>query len=176
MNKAIIIYFLAISQILLAQVAIGKNSITNSSVSLEFGNIKNTEIQKGIVIPYAINKEDVSKIAGTIIFDSFDKKFKVFRGGNINNWQDLTITDTGMLNITKQSLLTEHNEAKVSIGKPTQTPGALVLEDDDKAMILPLVDNYTTIQYPSPGMMVYDLENELLCLYNGNDWTFWSAE
>ena len=176
MYKGLIICCLTITQIAFAQIAIGKNSITNNSVSLEFGNISNTTIQKGIVVPYITNQEVVSQIGGTIVFDASDKKFKVFKEGDINAWEDLTITDTGIVDTTSQDKIKENVGAKVSIGKPTQTPGALVLEDDNKAMILPLVDNYKTIQHPSPGMIAYDVQNKLLCLFNGTDWSFWSAE
>ena len=78
-----------------------------------------------------------------------------------------------MVDTSLQASLTDQAEAKVSIGTPTSTPGILVLEDNDKAMILPLVDKYSSVVNPSPGMMVYDLSNDMLCVFNGTVWSFW---
>lgn len=66
--------------------------------------------------------------------------------------------------------------AKVSIGTLKDTSGILVLEYTDKAMILPLIDSYESIINPSLGMIAYDLQNDLSCVFNEADWTFLAAD
>ncbi|WP_230684411.1 hypothetical protein, partial [Streptococcus pneumoniae] len=46
---------------------------------------------------------------------------------------------TGVVNTTLQSSLTDKTDAKAAIGTVTSTKGILVLEDANKAMILPKV-------------------------------------
>lgn len=195
MKNITAIAFLLFTTCAFAQVAIGKNSISNEYVSLEFGNTGDTTDradptkQKGIVLPwvttvagtptadYTTTVESLED--GTLIFDLSDYKVKYRRNGS---WADLTIKDkseliAGITNndvvSTIQDSKTELPEAKVSIGNPTSTNGILVLEDKDKAMVLPLVDKYSSVIDPAPGMMVYDLSNDMLCVYNGTVWTFW---
>lgn len=163
-----------------SQVAIGKANITNSSVSLEFGNIVgDANTQKGILLPWVTSTASVTgAVVGTLIYDISDKKVKCYKydeGTNSNIWFDLSVDTTGAVNTSLQNSLTELTDGKVSIGNPTTTPGILVLEDNDKAMILPLVDKYSSVVNPSPGMMVYDLANDMFCVFNGTVWTFWKS-
>ncbi len=173
----------------------------NPGVSLEFGNIAgNAATQKGILVPRVStvagshNSADGSwnssgtqypamttTTNGTIIFDLYDykMKYKIPTG-----WFDLTVknkTDviTGItnnvVNTTIQDAKSDSPNAKVSIGVPVtpSVPGILVLEEDNKAMVLPTVDKYSSVIAPSAGMMVYDLANNMLCVYNGSVWSFW---
>lgn len=165
----------------LSQVAIGKSDgLSSPSVSLEFG-----EGNRGLVLPWVTNKDDVNNVVnGTIVFDSFDKKVKVKYA---SGWKDLTIDETGTTvdeisgidGLTIQTTKDENANAKVSIGVP-KTPsvaGILVLEDDDKAMILPKMESpHLNIINPSPGMMAYDTVKKQLAIYNGSVWTFWEPE
>ena len=118
-----------------------------------------------------------------MIFDSQDKKVKV---KIVDGWKDLSVNATGTTvdpitqvdGLTIQgSTVSELSSAKVSIGNPTATPGILVLEDANKAMVLPKVyQPHLNIINPSPGMMVFDTKEKLLCVFNGKDWAFWKAE
>lgn len=159
-----------------SQVAIGKASITNSSVSLEFGNVAgDANTQRGILLPWVNSAAAVTgAVTGTLIYDASDKKVKYYKDTNTTPiWFDLSVDTTGVVDTSLQASLTDQTEAKVSIGTPTSTPGILVLEDNNKAMILPLVDKYSSVVNPSPGMMVYDLSNDMLCVFNGTVWSFW---
>lgn len=181
-----------------AQVAIGKANITEvspgvkASVSLEFYD--GADNAKGMLLPYASTVAGTpdasytglaSAVDGTLIFDVSDDKVKYKRNGT---WFDLTVknrTDviSGITNQTPDLMpqsstsLIDKPEAKAAIGANTATdttPGVLVLTDSNKAMVLPKVNNpHTTIQNPSAGMMVYDTNKRLLCVFNGTVWTFW---
>lgn len=43
-------------------------------------------------------------------------------------------------------------------------------------MIHPQVANYANNTNPSNGMMVFDTTTQLLCFFNGTQWSFWKAE
>ncbi|HRM13961.1 MAG TPA: hypothetical protein PLV47_13590, partial [Flavobacterium sp.] len=73
-----------------------------------------------------------------------------------------------------QASLTDKPDAKAAIGTPTATPGILVLEDSNKAMVLPKVPSpHLNIINPEPGMMVYDTTTKQLAVFNGKVWSFW---
>ncbi|RRQ45831.1 hypothetical protein [Chryseobacterium sp. SC28] len=175
---AILLAFMLVPFNAYSQVSIGKSSISSASVSLEFGNVSgDASKQKGILLPWVESASVVqaaSAVPGTLIFDTTDKKIKYYKETNTTPiWFDLTVDNTGVADTSLQSSLVERTDARVSIGTPTATPGILVLEDTDKAMVLPLVDKYSSVVNPSPGMMVYDLSNDMLCFYNGKVWSFW---
>jgi len=169
MKSAYILIFLFVSTFSTAQVAIGKTTLTNASISLEFG-VGN----KGIVLPWVTSAAAVSgAVDGTFIYDLTDNKVKYRKAGS---WVDLSVDNTGTAVSSEQDALTEDVNAKSIIGLNTAdtTPGILVLSDTDKAMILPKVSSpHLNIINPTAGMMVYDTDNHLLAVFNGTVWTFW---
>ena len=153
-----------------SQVAIGKATVTNTSVSLEFGTAN-----KGLLLPWVTSAASVSgAVDGTIIYDTSDKKVKYRKNGS---WFDLSVDTTGVVDTTLQDTLTENTSAKMVIGTngaADTTPGILVLSDTDKAMVLPKVASpHLNIISPSSGMMVYDTTAKQLAVYNGKVWSFW---
>lgn len=153
-----------------SQVAIGKDSVTNTSVSLEFGNEN-----KGLLLPWVTSENSVAgAVDGTIIYDISDKKVKYRRAGN---WFDLSLDTTGTVDTSLQNSKVENNTAKAVIGKNglnDTTPGILVLSDTDKAMILPKVASpHLNISNPASGMLVYDTDARQLAVFNGTVWSFW---
>jgi hypothetical protein len=60
------------------------------------------------------------------------------------------------------------------VGTPSSVSGILVLEDANKAMILPKVASpHLNIISPAAGMMVYDTQKKQLAVFNGTVWSFW---
>ncbi|WP_223558858.1 hypothetical protein [Chryseobacterium lathyri] len=170
MKKIFISILAVISTCVSSQVAIGKSSVTNSSVSLEFG----TE-NRGLLLPWVTSAAGVAgAVDGTMIYDITDKKIKYRKNGN---WFDLSIDTTGTVNTTLQDPLVEKSSAKTGIGTNAATdttPGVLVLTDINKAMILPKVDSpHANIISPSAGMIVYDNIKHQLAVFNGTVWSFW---
>ena len=158
-----------------AQVAIGKASVSSPSVSLEFGTGN-----KGILLPWVTGVSTVTgAVNGTLVYNTTDKKVYVKYA---SGWKDLSVDATGTTvdpitnvdGLTLQNSLDDLDTAKVSIGTPTSTPGILVLEDTNKAMVLPKVASpHLNIVKPSPGMMVYDTTKKQLAVFNGTVWSFW---
>lgn len=78
--------FFIVSTYTHAQVAVGKESITNSSVSLEFG----TTESRGFILPYVENTTNITE-EGSIIYDNSDPKVKYLKNGG--NWTNLSEDD-----------------------------------------------------------------------------------
>lgn len=177
MKNLAIIIFSIISMTGFSQVAIGKSSVSSNSVSLEFGNQN-----RGLLLPWVTNTDDVAgAVDGTMVYALNDKKVKV---KYVSGWKDLSVNSEGKTidpvtnvdGVAIQDAANENPNAKVSIGEPSSTPGILVLEDTDKAMILPKVaDPHLNIMNPSPGMMVYDITKKLLAVFNGTFWSYWRS-
>lgn len=171
MKKILLIASLLFFNHSFAQVAIGKSSVSNPSVSLEF-----TAGNRGIILPWVTSAASVAgAVDGTVIYDVTDKKVKYRKSGS---WVDLSVDATGNVNTTLQNSKTESAKAKVVIGSngnTDTTSGILVLTDNDKAMVLPKMDNpHLNIINPTAGTMAYDTANHQLAVFNGTVWSFWS--
>lgn len=173
MKSNILIFAMLVTAIATkSQIAIGKQSVTNTSVSLEFTDAEN----KGLILPYIENKTAITE-NGSIIYDVTDHKVKYLKDGS---WFDLSVDTTGQADLSIQSTKTELANAKTVIGTDgatNSTSGILVLSDTDKAMILPRVASpHLNIINPAPGMMAYDTTKKQLAVYNGTVWSFWKPE
>lgn len=159
-----------------SQVAIGKQGVANSSVSLDFGGTEN----RGLILPYITDKSGITT-EGSIIYDTTDHKVKYLKDsgvwGNLSE-DDGTAATIGTADLSIQGAdKTEQSTAKTAIGTNSATDttnGILVLTDADKAMILPKVASpHLNVINPAPGMMVYDTVKRQLAVYNGTVWSFW---
>lgn len=176
MKRLSIIIALFLSGISFSQVAIGKTSVSNTSVSLEFGNDN-----KGIILPWAVNSTSVAgAVDGTMIYDTSDHKVKYLKSGSwfdLNGETELNPETVGAADTSLQDSKTESSTAKVVIGTngaTDSTPGILVLTDTNKAMILPKVASpHLNIINPAPGMLAYDTNTHMLAVFNGTVWSFW---
>lgn len=155
-----------------AQIAIGKDNVTNSSVLLEFGNAR-----KGIIVPQV--NSWTSAVAGTFIFDANDRIVKVREArnnGTNNNWTNLTQNAAQGAVHTFTNSSTENAQTNgVVIGAESSTkPGALVLESTTQAFVLPKVANpQSTMRGSIAGTMVYDTASGTLAVYDGVNWSYW---
>lgn len=163
--KKIIIATL-ISNIAMAQVAIGGKMSVDGSGILDFP----TGTTKGIILPYVTDSSTMTSVTpGTLVFDMATSKVKY----NDGFWQELT-DEPGL---SPDNLLTGSDlpDAKVIFGSSTsRADGVLVLESTNKALILPHVkDPVNNIKSPVAGMIVFDPDKKLMCVYNGKEWFFW---
>lgn len=190
MKKIIILtgifaYFLTFSQVRIGEKTVNPSvlSLSSTSVLLEFGDTDN----KGIILPYVETLPTGSSDAkgGTIVFDvSATSEYKMKVKNENSGWTDLSVQSgysTAVETLVKnpQALpLADKAGAKAIIGNSaTTTDGVLVLDSNDKAMILPIVTNYNNIKNPSPGMIAFlkgtTSDNHRLIVFNGQKWTFW---
>ncbi|WP_426277881.1 hypothetical protein ACN9MN_01000 [Chryseobacterium sp. S-02] len=159
-----------------SQVAIGKQAVSNTSVSLEFADTEN----KGLILPYITDKSGIT-VEGSTIYDTTDHKVKYLKGTGV--WANLSEDDGTAATIGTADLSiqgadkVEQSTAKTAIGvngATDTTNGILVLTDTNKSMILPKVASpHLNIVNPAPGMMVYDTVKKQLAVYNGKVWSFW---
>ncbi|MDF2931588.1 MAG: hypothetical protein K0R36_919 [Chryseobacterium sp.] len=193
MKNIIMLALLGLASFTFGQVAIGKASIsvipstttTNPSISLEFGDYVANQ-GKGIVLPWVTSAAATTgSVTGTLILDVNDKIVK-YRNSP-TTWFNLsknetTVVDgttnfdtTGSVNNGLQTSITDAPDAKVGIGTVNSSiPGILVLEDTNKAMVLPKVPSpHTSIINPEPGTLAYDTVTKQLAVYNGTVWSFW---
>lgn len=131
-----------------------------------------------------VKTNTVDSVTGTIISDVNDNIVKYKNG--TSTWFNLSKNEanmvegttnydtTGVVNTTLQTGLTDAPTAKTSIETVTSSPGTLVLEDNNKAMVLPKVaSSHLAIINQEPGTMAYDMLNKQLAIYNGKVWSFW---
>ena len=164
------ICFFLVSYVSVSQTAIGKKTVQNSSVLLEF---KEGD-KRGIILPWVTDQNSVNlPVGGTIIFDANDKKVKYYRSGTNASWQDMSI-NTGSVNTSIQSGLTETTNKTVLGAKTSTANGVLVLESNNKAMILPRIFKpEVNVQGPYPGMICFDTASRTLAVFDGAKWNYW---
>ncbi len=154
-----------------AQVAFGKDNVTNQSALVEFG-----PGNKGIILPSVASASGAA--GGTFIFNTADKAVEVWEEKNNNNaggWTSLTDQGQGVLHALSNTGTDASATAGVIIGAATTSkPGTLVLESTTKAMILPVVANpHLTMKSSVAGTMVYDPASDMLAVYDGANWSYW---
>lgn len=150
-----------------AQVAIGKQIVDGSSTILDFDNTSGNT--KGLILPGTSGFPAGSLVNGTFIFDVTDNKVKVYEN---DAWKSLS--DTG-----SSSAIAANNSAEIGkgviMGEATSSAdGVLVLESQNKAMILPQIATpHFNVKNPYPGMMCYDTTSKTLAVFDGSVWNYW---
>ncbi|MDO5656517.1 MAG: hypothetical protein Q4G27_10295 [Flavobacteriaceae bacterium] len=162
-----------------AQVAIEKDYTGNPSVLLEFNDTRDAAKTATDGVTEAIagkNKTLILPIVetinanedGTIWFDAADNIIKYKSpAGTVN------MTEAGS-DVVSPAFAEIATPQGTIIGEETSTAnGVLVLEANDKAMVLPVVDGIASVINPEPGSMVYDKQEKAIAIFNGDVWYFW---
>ncbi|MFS4474404.1 hypothetical protein [Chryseobacterium sp. T20] len=150
-----------------AQVAIGKQAVDGNSTVLDFNNVSGNT--KGLILPATSGFPAGTLENGTFIFDVTDNKVKVYEN---DVWKSLS--DAG-----SSSAIAANNSAEtgkgVIMGEATSSAdGVLVLESQNKAMILPQIATpHLNVKNPYPGMMCYDTTSKTLAVFDGSVWNYW---
>ncbi|MDO5510216.1 MAG: hypothetical protein Q4F57_05935 [Weeksellaceae bacterium] len=148
-----------------AQVAIDRNSLTNNSVILEFGDIRSDSAGiKGLILPVVDNVTSIpTSQSGTLAVDASTNQVKLLKN---NGW---VVLSTSTVDITAPTL--DEVGDGVVIGVEDGAPeGVLVLNDTTKAMILPHVPSVSEFPNPEVGTWVYDTQRKALAFFNGEFW------
>lgn len=155
------------------QVIIGsKQQFISSSSILEFPD----NDTRGIVLPKVSSTLVVNPENGTLILDTVDKKVKYYKGDGA--WEDLSVNNGDVLDLSKQDALKEIKDAGTIISNDIteNINGVLVLDSTSKALVLPRVENpHLNIISPPAGTIVFDTKSKMLCIFNGKEWAFWEA-
>lgn len=162
--STIIALFLTIT--VQAQVAIEKESITNSSVILEFDDVRTTPSkQKSLILPVLDNLSGIpSNQAGTLALNAADNTVMLQRNNGV--WEIISTSTVDFESPTAAEL----NGGSI-IGDQANAPdGVLVLNSTTQAMILPHVTKVEDVAEPEVGAWVYDVQRKALAFYNGENW------
>ncbi len=169
-----ILFLILSSSLVCAQLVFGSVKTTSDGDGiLDFDNPPlNT---KGIALPKNTNG-NLGKPAGSLYFDMVDSKVK-FIGSSVVDLSVLEVPIENQYDSTTNGydlLLEQDNARGIIIGNiEATTSGVLVLESDEKALILPKVTSYLDVPDPEPGMLVYDDTYNMFCVFNGYKWSFW---
>ena len=145
------------------QLSIGKSSVDGDGI-VDFGNFP-----KGIVLPI-VNSLPNPPSPGTFVVDNNDNKVKVFSNGT---W--IYLTDVvGSTDRRIANLSSDIGEGVIIGNSESSAKGILVLESENKALILPKVANpHLNIPNPVIGTICYDVVSKSLAIYDGNEWHYW---
>ena len=160
MKKSIIILATVLLPALaVAQVGIGKSTVTNGSVLLEFGTdargIRLTPVQNATSLP--------TPVGGTITFDGATGSFRYYEAG----W---SVADGGGVTGGHPTGTDTNTQGTIIGANSSSAKGALILESSDKALVLPKVGDVKRIASPPTGLLVYDTFDKSVKVYNGNGW------
>lgn len=157
------------------QVAIGKESVVNTSAILDFDSAPTNK--KGIILSAVDNlggalASTTSHNNGTFLFDKSDNKLKMYEN---NFWISLSdMAGKSESIVTNTSTESTNNQGAIIGAASSDAKGVLVLESPDKALVLPWIQNpHINIKNPYPGMMCYDTASRSLAVYDGSVWNFW---
>lgn len=154
-----------------SQIAIGKANVMGTSSLLDFNN--NVENTRGIILPAVLNSPVYTGINnannGTFIFDKSTSKIRMYQN---DVWVDISPTGNGSNILTNTSPGTS---LSVIMGSSSSlAKGVLILESNNKAVILPQVTNpHTSVVRPFPGMMCYDRTSKSVAFFDGKVWSYW---
>ncbi|MDG4947017.1 hypothetical protein NMK71_11400 [Weeksellaceae bacterium KMM 9713] len=134
---------------------------------------------KGILLPRVAETTNVPVAGGALAFNVATQMVEIYHPGN-NAW--VSMTEPGGANVptqTQNGMFQESasNGTLITAGTVTNSnppEGVLVLESDDKALILPQVENAALLPSPEAGMICYDMTTKSIAVYNGSVWSFWN--
>ncbi|MDR4892684.1 MULTISPECIES: hypothetical protein [unclassified Chryseobacterium] len=150
-----------------AQVAIGKQVIDGNSTVLDFDNVSGNT--KGLILPATSGFPTGSLANGTFIFDVTDNKVKVYEN---EVWKSLS--DAGNSNAVIVNNSAESGKGVIMGEATSSADGVLVLESQNKAMILPKITSpHLNVKNPYPGMICYDTASKTLAIFDGSVWNYW---
>ncbi|MEC3875057.1 hypothetical protein [Chryseobacterium salviniae] len=161
MKNIIILALLSIAGVFKSQVAIGKSTVTNSSVGLEFG----TEV-RGIRLPLVTDASAMAASNGSLVFDTATGSFRYYAN---NTWS--TATAGGQTG----GAPTGADTGGVIIGaSSSSSTGALIIESSSRALVLPqapLIDQRSLTGVK--GLAVWDPAAKAVAVYDGVKWNFY---
>lgn len=163
MKKIFLLIVLCVGTQVMAQIAIGKSTVTNSSCLLEFGNEA-----RGIRLPLVTDASAMTTSEGSLVFDTATGSFRYYDG---ILWSD--VTPGGTLGGAPSG---SDSGSGVIMGSNTTSAsgGALFLEATNKALVLPIINNVELrILTPSVGLIAWDTAKKQVAVYNGVKWCYY---
>lgn len=175
------LFFILSCQSISAQIIVGGDKSIGNSELLSFPKTTatnaltdtRTDNDRGIILPAVDTRPSfVNKASnnGTFIFDKSSKKVLMFENGI---WKELSqgSGDIGSLVLNTSA---EEGNGVIIGADTTSAEGVLVLESNNKALVLPHIENpHITVKSPYPGMICYDTKSNSLAIFDGAKWNYW---
>lgn len=146
-----------------------------------YGDGVNTFANKGILLPKVNDTSAAGTTGGSLVFNVAAQQVQMY-DTSTSSWQPLTEASTnlvggpehaGVANRFQES--EDDSGVLIQAGTVTQQnppDGVLVLESDDRALILPQVQDVTQFPGPKAGMICYDMASDSIAIFNGTVWSF----
>lgn len=166
MRKKISLILVIASVFISAQTLSNKKKIVSDSIS------KCKKDEERLIAPWVKSVDSLENVEdGTFVFDMSDQKVKYMRAGK---WTDLTVYSTDKINTYSIEQIKNEKPKKENNNKKNNNPK---ISASEKITVLPKVASpHLSIVDPTPGMMVYDTDSNMLAIFNGKVWTFWKPE
>lgn len=176
MKINIILFLVFLVGVLNAQVGIERDDqteIVRGDGLLDFAS----PATKGVLLPKVTNAnlvESTGEVGGAMMFN-IDTQRVEFYNPATTNWEPMT---EASYNVISGYELNE-KDGKGAIIEDDHysgdTPtGILVLNSDQKALILPQVNDIRELPSPKAGTICYDMSRKSIAVYNGTVWSFWN--
>lgn len=166
--RLILLLFLGLTCSTNAQYAIGKFSIDGSAL-IDFA----LNSKGGIVLPKVSEMPTSASSTqnGTILVNAVNLSSITVQIRQNDSWINLT----DPVELPNLDINTANDTAVGYIigGQTSNAEGALVLESNTKALVLPKVSNVTDLTNATIGTIFYDLNTKSLAVYDGRNWVFW---
>ncbi|MDR6159062.1 hypothetical protein QF023_002867 [Chryseobacterium sp. SLBN-27] len=162
MKKIIILTALTLAGWVQSQVAIGKTTLTNSSVALEFGSDV-----RGIRLPLVTDATTMTGTNGSMVFDAATGSFRFYAN---NVWS--AATSGGQ---TGGAPTGSDTGSGVIVGaNSSSATGALIIESSNRALVLPqaiLVGQRSITGVK--GLAIWDPALKAVAVYDGVKWNYY---
>ena len=158
--------------IIYAQVGIEKTTLRSEGSILEFNDVVEPNGEsKGIILP--ILQDASTAKQGALWVDATTKKV-MYKSQE----EAVALTDASTQEFSSSTNEEEGQGAIISDGSLpsfTDDPAVLKLDSNQKALLLPHVEDVTLdISNPEPGTIAYDVKSGSLAIFNGTHWYFWN--
>lgn len=154
----------------------------NAQVGIERSDVRGDGIMdfpesatKGILLPRILDRTSVPVVPGAMAFNLTSQQIEIYHPDS--GWESMAEPSVVLVEpLSAYSELSPENGVIISAGNFSTTPpvGVLVLESDDKALILPQVPDVTLLPSPEAGMIAYDMSMQSMAIFNGSVWNFWN--
>lgn len=149
-----------------AQVSIGKNAVNGNNTILDF--YEDSTNVKGLILS-TVDILPTTPANGTFLFDKTDDKVKMYEN---STWVNLS--DQGTENNIVANTSSDNGDGVIIGAEQSAASGVLILEADDKAIILPKITKpEENVPTPYPGMICYDTASKTMAVYDGKNWNYW---
>ena len=168
-----------------AQVGVERTNVRGDGIMDFPGNGTNEYANRGILLPKVANTANIAGAGGALAFNIEEQRVEFYNAANGGEWLPLSAAKTGGAvsgaeHAGSANRFADFTDAAGMLIEAGTTSGeavpegVLVLESNNKALILPQVENAALLPSPKPGLICYDMYSKSIAVFNGTEWSFWN--